>query len=120
MASKTDGTVARVAALRYWRAAEARVVVEAWKRSGEPLRGFAERNGIRARRLSRWVGQLEPEEAPVRFHPVRLVEGRELGERGSAPIEIMLGAGWTVRVAPGFAAEDLERVLMVLEEGAGC
>ena len=49
-------------ALRYWRAAEARGVVEAWEESGETLAGFARRYGIHRRRLGRWVEQLAPEE----------------------------------------------------------
>lgn len=118
--SSKDAAVARVAALRYWRAAEAGVVVEAWRRSGEPVTEFAERYGIHPRRLSRWAGQLEQAAESVQFHPVRLVPGAD-GERGrSTPLEIELEGGYTVRVAPGFAAEDLERVLEVLETGAGC
>ena len=93
MAVRKDAGVVRVARRRYWRAAETQVVVAAWKRSGETLSRFAERYGIQARRLSRWVGQLEREEEPVRFHPVRLVEGRELGVPSGEPIEIELGAG---------------------------
>jgi len=42
MARRKDAAVARVAALRYWRAPQARVVVAAWRRSGETVRRFAE------------------------------------------------------------------------------
>jgi hypothetical protein len=120
MAGKQGAAVRRVAGLRYWRAAEARVVVEAWRHSGQTLSEFAGRYGIQARRLGRWAGQLEPEEEAVRFHPVRLV-ARQNGEgRSGEPIEIVLGDGRRVRVPRGFAAEDLERVLSVLARGAGC
>jgi len=44
--------------------------------------------------------------------------GPETGS-GSA-IEIRLAGGQRVRVARGFNAEDLRRVLAVLEEGARC
>ena len=120
MARRKDAAVARVAALRYWRAPQARVVVAAWRRSGETVRRFAERYGIEARRLSRWAGRLEPEDEAVRFHPVRLVRGGALGGRGREPLEIVLGAECTVRLAPGFEAADLERVLRVLGVGAPC
>jgi hypothetical protein len=120
MASRKDAGVARVAALRYWRVAEAGLVVEAWRRSGETLRRFAERYGIQVRRLSRWASELEREEEAVQFHPVRLVEAAEVGGRGGEPIEIELEGGCTVRVGPGFAAEDLARVLTVLGVEAGC
>lgn len=116
--SGKDAAVARVAARRYWRAADARVVVEAWRRSGEGLGAFAKRYGISRRRLGRWAGQLGVEGGEaVAFHPVRLMgASRPWGEPGE-PIEIVLGGGVRVRVPGGFRAEDLERVLGVL---GGC
>lgn len=120
MAGRKQAAVARVAALRYWRAPQARVVIEAWRRSGETPWRFAERYGIEARRLRRWAGRLDPEQQAVRFHPVRLVEAGAPGGRTRELLEIVLGAECTVRVAPGFAAEDLERVLRVLGAGAPC
>jgi hypothetical protein len=116
----TDEDVARVAALRYWRAGDARVVIEAWRRSGESLRAFAERHGIHRRRLIRWAAQLERAVEPVAFHPVRLVEGSEEGCGGGAPLEIVFGEGVRVRVGPGFAARDLATVLAVLGVGVAC
>jgi len=130
MVADRDGELARVASLRYWRARDAVVVVEAWRQSGEGLSAFARRHGIHARRLRRWAKELEASgEAmkPVRFHPVRLVATEEMDGTGrrsrGAAIEIVLGwgdHGCRVRVAPGFEAEDLARVLEVLEAGAAC
>ncbi len=123
MAGGRDAAVERVAGLRYWRAREARVMVEAWGRSGEDLREFAEGYGIQARRLARWAERLEPEPADdaMRFHAVQLVEEQDRSGPGHEPIEIVLGEGCSVRVPAGFAAEDLERVLTVLAVGAaGC
>lgn len=122
--AKRDGEVERVAALRYWRLAEAQVVVDAWKRSGEGLGAFAERYGIRPRRLRRWASEREASESeeaaaePVGFYPVRVVRGADVEHRGNASLELVLGEECRVRVPPGFAAEDLERVLAVL--GARC
>ena len=113
MASRQDAGVVRVAALRYWRSADAQVVADAWKQSGEGLKRFAERYGIHPRRLSRWASELEEAAEPVRFHPVRVVRGGDVEHR-DAPLEIVLDEGCRVRVPPGFAAEDLERVLEVL------
>lgn len=118
MASRKNAAVARVAALRYWRARDARLVVEAWKQSGEPLGTFVERYGLHARRVRRWATQLEEQAEPVRFHPVQLVQGTDGDRRDGESLEIVLGTGCTVRVPAGFAAEDLERVLEVL--GVGC
>ena len=114
--TKQDEDVVRVAGLRYWRSAEADVVVEAWKRSGERLSAFAKHYGIHPRRLGRWAGKLEGAE-PVRFHPVRVVQ-KEVEPRQDPALEIVWGEGLRVRVPAGFAAEDLERVLEVL--GARC
>lgn len=115
-----DTAVVGVARRRYWRAAEARVVVEAWRQSGQPLAAFARRYGLRAPRVGRWVRELEEGQEPVRFHPVRLVEREEPRQPCPDPIEIVLGDGQAVRVPAGFAAEDLTRVLSVLARGQGC
>ena len=121
MASRKRG-LGRVARLRYWQAEDARVVVEAWKESGEDLKAFAHRHGIKPRRLRQWAGRLEPGEETMAFHPVRVVQATEAAEErpGGEPIEIILGEGCRVRVAPGFAVQDLERVLGVLGVGSGC
>jgi len=119
MASKKKD-VAQVASLRCWQAEDARVVVEAWKESGERLTAFARRYGIKPRRLSQWANRLEVPSEEIRFHPVRVVQApsEELSQRN--PIEIVLGEGYSVRVPPGFAAQDLERVLGVLGVGPVC
>jgi len=112
--------VAQVARRRYWREADGRVMVEAWQSSGERLSEFAGRHRVDPRRIAQWASRLgRPEPEGVRFHPVRLAgEGPESGS-GSA-IEIHLVGGRRVRLAPGFEAEDLRRVLAVLEGAAGC
>jgi hypothetical protein len=108
-------SVAEVAGRRYWREAEARVMVAAWRNSGESLSGFARRHGVDRRRVGRWAVQIEGSDpTPVRFHPVRLAD-----PEGSA-IEIHLVGGQRVRVAPGFQAEDLRRVVAVLAAGPSC
>lgn len=123
MGDKQKAAVERVAGQRYWRGSEARVVVDAWRASGEGLAGFARRYGIQPRRVSRWARELEERGEPVRFHPVQVV-GQGAGVRGEeSRIEIELGDGATVRVPAGFAAEDLARVLEVLASettGAAC
>jgi len=115
-----EAEVRRVAERNYWREAEARIVVEAWRSSSETLSGFAKRHGVAPRRLARWASRLqESGEGSLRFHPVRLVE-RSHESRDGAPIEIGLGGGRCVRVRRGFEAEDLRRVLAVLEEARTC
>jgi hypothetical protein len=121
MSKRAD--VRRVAERPYWREAEARVLVEAWRGSGEMLARFARRHGVEPRRLARWVSRLEGgADEGVRFHPVRLLEHPVEPERSGsgAPIEIELAHGRRVYVPRGFEAEDLRRVLVVLGEVAAC
>jgi hypothetical protein len=126
--------VAFVAQRRYWSAGDARVIVEAWRRSGESQVNFATRHGVDPKRIGRWAARLARSDGnrvmsarPVerrargtlRFHPVEVVGARSpaLGASagGSDPaIEIVLVGGGAVRVPPGVAREDLERVLGVL------
>ena len=115
--------VEQVAARGYWRESEARTIVDAWRRSGETVTGFAQRHGFEPRRLARWVGRLDgAADEPVRFHPVQLVERRpESEDTGSGGwIEIELADGHRVRVPRGFEADELRRVLAVLGEAARC
>lgn len=108
-----DADVRQVAARVYWREADARVLVAAWRNSGEALSAFARRQRVEPKRLARWVRRLgRAGVRPLRFHPVRLVES--LPETEGVPIEIQLAGGQRVRVAHGFQAEDLSRVLAVL------
>ena len=103
----------------YWPEADARVIIEAWQQSGETVAAFARRLGVDPRRVSRWAGRLSTSEpTPVHFHPVR-VASAGAGDR-RASIEIELGGGRRLRVAAGFEAEDLRRVLAVLDEAAAC
>lgn len=113
------GDLRALAARLYWHEGDARRVVEAWRKSGDPVSMFADRLGVDPRRISRWASRLEKSEAAtLRFHPVR-VAGDDM-VRGDACIDIQVGHGRHVRVAPGFATEDLRRVLAVLEERTPC
>jgi hypothetical protein len=109
---------------KYWREADAVAVLDAWRASGLRLSEFARDQGLSPKRLARWRRRLEGAEfaAAPAFHPVQLLG---LAESGGAigvgdRIEIVLGAGCEVRVPPGFAAEDLARVLDVLQARAAC
>lgn len=119
MAARSE--VRQVAARGYWREAQARVVVDAWRRSGESLAAFARSHRLGQQRLKRWARRLDDTSGAVHFHRVRLVEDRRPADevRGDVPIDIEC-AGWRVRVFPGFAAEDLVRVLEVLEGRERC
>ena len=112
--------IAQVAKRRYWKGRDAAVMVEAWRSSGETLARFAARHGVDPKRIARWASRLDrPEPEAVHFHPVRVAGNGPESCSGSA-IEIQLAGGPRVRLARGFEAEDLRRVLAVLEEVAKC
>jgi len=115
----------------YWREADARVVVQAWKQSGHEASHFAATHGVEAARLARWAKRLEKRGAGrrvrgsagaaalnLRFHPVELIGSTTRLE--ASVIEIVLLDARRVRVPAGFASDDLERVLRVLEECSRC
>ncbi len=117
----TKDRIAEVTRRAYWREADARVIVDAWRESDETLARFAQRHGVHRGRVSRWAGRLgSAEPVPVRFHPVRVASVAAADHRGSASIEIALASGRCVRVAPGFDAEDRRRVLAVADEAGRC
>lgn len=102
----------------YWRERDARRIVEAWRGSGETVSRFASELGVDRRRVSRWVARLDDGTRAVRFVPVRVTEAPR--ESRGGPIEIELTPGRCLRVPPGFAADDLRRVLAVLEGRTPC
>jgi transposase len=113
MSKRASKELLEVIVKRRWREEEARKVMSAWRGSGETMWAFARENGLVAQRLYRWARQLKGGKSLEVFHPVRLVgvsgvvEGRK--------IEIELVDGRRVRVGEGFSAEELGRVLEVLE-----
>ena len=120
MAHMRNGAVLRVAKGRYWREADARVMVEAWRRSGTSLSTFATNYGVHGKRIARWASRLASPRIAVRFHPVRVVAAEGRVRPGGDAIEVVLTDGRSVRVPPGFAPADLHEVLRVLKEAASC
>src|SRR2546428_13772681 len=90
---------------RYWRAAEAEQVVEAWGRSGQSGAAFARAQGLSRARLMRWRDRLKRSTAPV-FHPVRVVERAEPPAiPGAGPLQLELRGGRGVGGRAGFGPE---------------
>ena len=121
-------------------AAEWAALIDQWRESGMSLPAFCQAHGLRRGTMQNWVykpamklavedaRRASPESrgaptvptgrptAPA-FLPVRLAE-IDSGSRGpqSRPaIEVVLGQGRRIGVAPGFDAETLRRVVAVLE-----
>ena len=116
---RTEG-ITRIIQKRRWSEVDARLVVSATQASRKSLSSFARKYGLRPARILRWSARLRGQSnGRLRFHPVRLVEP-DHGDHRPGTIEVVLLDGRRVRVPQGFAAEDLVRVLEVLEGAASC
>jgi len=105
---------------RRWSEVEARLVVSASQASGKSVSSFAREYGLQPSRIWRWLARLKGESKKgMRFHPVRLVEPEHLDPRPGT-IEVILLNGRRVQVPQGFVAEELVRVLEVVEGGRSC
>jgi hypothetical protein len=71
---------------KYWSEAEGRVVIEAWRRSGEPAPVFARRHGLQPKRIKYWADRLSQAEdaAP----PLALVPATVVGTELTAVIRM--------------------------------
>ncbi len=117
----TTRSLATLIANRYWRAADAERVLEAWRRSGQTAAAFAREREVSAARLLRWRARLELPAAPA-FHPVRVVSRQRSNPIVVArpePLELELRGGRRIRVPAGFDAGLLEELVRTVE-GWGC
>ena len=113
MARSSSGVTAAVMGARRWTAADAASVLAAVRASGLSLRRFARERGLDPQRLARWRRQLDGGGlAEATFVEVAqpLVPAVRVGG-----FEVVLAAGRVVRVGLGFDAEELLRLLAVLE-----
>ena len=115
--------VEAAAANPYWREADARVVLTAWRESGLSLAAFARQFGISVQRLRRWHHDLEgPDSVDAvacapKVHPVQVVfDGLAAAEPApSAELELVLLGGRRVIVRAGFDADVLARLVRAVE-----
>ena len=115
----TTGALATLIASRYWRAADAKRVLKAWRRSGQSAAAFARQHGVSNVRLLRWRDRLKGSPPPL-FHAVRVVQGaRPLAPATPPPLELELHSGRRIRVYAGFDPELLEALVRTIE-GWGC
>lgn len=120
-----------VVASRYWREAEAEIVVNAWKASGLSLGGFARRYGCSAKRVGRWAARIAAREGGSRCSPavpassrgtaswptgsgLRFVELVPPAAAAAPDIEVAIGRA-VVRVPVGFDSATLHQIIAVLE-----
>lgn len=114
-------SLARALESRYWSEVEAREVLSAWERSGEPASVFARRHGLSPHRLLRWKNRRRGSARRSRpaFHPVQVVEAegptRSVGSGESGTLELIVDGSRRIVVRRGFDPEVLWELLRVLE-----
>src|SRR5277367_175962 len=102
---------------RYWRADDAATVLAAAAASGLSVAAFAARHGLRPQRLERWQRQLAAVQPVAEtFVEVTLPP---VTRPAAGAFEIVLhSSGRIVRVGAGFDAEELRRLLAVVDEAS--
>ena len=100
---------------QFWRA-----MLRRWHSSGLSVRGFCEEHGLAVPSFYAWRRTLAQRDSAVGFVPVQVIpepEPRTTAARLPSSLELVLGAGRVLRVAPGFDGPTLKRLLALLEEG---
>ena len=93
--------------------------ISQWRASGLSVRAFCARHGLASASFYAWRRVLERRaaEQPA-FVPVQVVA--DATPTQASALEVVLLDGRTVRVAPGFDAATLRRLLTVLEGDVAC
>ena len=88
--------------------------ISQWRASGLSVRAFCARHGLASASFYAWRRVLERRaaEQPA-FVPVQVVADTMPAQ--TSALEVVLADGRTVRVAPGFDAATLRRLLAVLD-----
>jgi hypothetical protein len=100
---------------RFWRR-----LLRQWRRSGLSVRAFCAQQDLAEANFYAWrriITRRDAETLP--FVPVRVVpdlEARTSADGPGSGLELVVG-GRRVRIAPGFDAPTLQRLLALLEEG---
>jgi len=90
-----------------------------WRSSGLSVHEFCQHHGLSARRFFSWRRRLaERDGQRPAFVPVHVIPDPKAAADGSSSgLELVVG-GRRLRIGPGFDAPTLQRLLVVLEEGA--
>jgi transposase len=100
---------------QFWRA-----MLRRWHSSGLSVRAFCEEHGLAVPAFYAWRRTVAEREPAVGFVPVQVIpepEPRVMAAGPPSSLELVLGAGRVLRVAPGFDGPTLKRLLALLEEG---
>ena len=88
------------------------------QRSGLSVRQFCYQNQLGTKTFYNWRRRLQKPDHTARFLPVQVVP--EPPKQNAATIDIVLGGGRCLRVAPGFDPHTLRQLLHLLEDKASC
>ena len=93
--------------------------VAAWRRSGQSKKAYCEKHGLSYWSLRYWTAQLSaPAAKPAAAKGQRLVELEAVGAvEASAPIELVVGERYLLKLWPSVRAAQLREVLAALEGG---
>src|SRR5580658_3398400 len=102
-----------------WTEIEARGVLEAWKKSGESMEGYARRRGLVPQRLHWWKRKLRfdavaDKRGSVALLPVR-IQGTGVEVRRGEPVTVLLRSGHMIKVGRDFDESAFARVVALLE-----
>jgi hypothetical protein len=115
---------------RFWRE-----MVGRWRRSGVSIRDFCDAHGLSEPSFYAWRREIAKRDEQARERPARTSARSARRPEGGLPafvplrvtptepapaLELVVGAGHVVRVAPGFDAPTLRSLLAVLAEAASC
>jgi hypothetical protein len=103
-----------------WTEIEARGALEAWKKSGKSLDGYARSRGLVPQRLYWWKRKLGFDggvKAGVALVPVRVGEGTVVDSRRGEPVTVLLRSGHMLKVGRDFDEQTFARVVALLERG---
>lgn len=123
-ASKARRRLTEALASKYWREGDARVVLEAWRASGEPLSIFARQHGISLRRLRWWERRVSADGAAsageVLFFPVQLTGGEAEAAGVLEMWTLELAGGVSLKVPCSGGEDLLATTLAAVKRGWTC
>jgi hypothetical protein len=104
-----------------WTERDAREVIAALDRSGQPVSAFAAEHGLDPQRVYLWRRRLGGAERTTFQEVIVRPPGRRSGaETQGSAFEIVLVSGAVVRVPPSFDSVTLARLLEVLAQARAC
>ena len=90
--------------------------VAGWRRSGQSKKAYCEKHGLSYWSLRYWVEKLSPPAGPAAPKEQRLVELEPVAAAAaSAPIELVVGERYVLKLWPSMRAAQLREVLAALE-----